>query len=337
MPYYVEMRVDLPIADTWYEANEQARKHLGVADDPNISVQVYLGARHALWEVTQSLARTFSHRRTIGYTPFTGPEGEFVALEFAKEGYTVKGLTQEEFDQPKSWLESAGKQMLCVLSSYDDPATGELYQSESHLSAMKDQRIFRVMISHAYHENFEIGKVGPYEVQIISLRPDLAIAVLGERAKMNPAVPSNLVWKDLLLVNFNKKSSSDIEAQKKALTEFAKALPKEFTFYTSAKQTLNDRAVLLVPDVEGLSFISELAKTLNVQVRNPGENSSLETLSLCRWQDPRQLEWLASKGLSVDKLRGSVIISAELIQKLGFGEVINALTSSLKQIRLEQQ
>lgn len=331
------MRVDLPIADTWYEANEKARDFLGVPDDPNVSVQVFLGARHALWEVTQALAHTFAHRRTIGYSPFSGPESEFVALQFAKEGYTVKGLTQEEFNNPKPWLESSGKQMLCVLSAYDDPATGELYQTDAHVSAMKDQRIFRVMISHSYHEYFEVGKVGSYDIQIISLAPDFAIAVLGERGKMTPPVPSNLVWKDFSLPKFSKKSFAEVESAKKSLAELHKLLPKGTASYYSSQDSLHDRAVILLPDVEGLSFITALASSLGLKVAEPGAPSELETLSLCRWQDPRQLEWLASKGLSVDKLRGSVIISADLVQRVTPGKLAQALDSTRKQLLADQQ
>lgn len=312
------MRVDLPKADTWYAANEQAREYLKIADDPNISVQVYLGVRHALWEVTQALANTFSHRRTIGYTPFSGPEGEFVALQFAKEGFTVKGLSLDEFNNPKPWLETASKQMLCLLSAYDDPATGELYQSAAHSSAMKDQRIFRILISHAYHLNQPLEKVGPYDVQIISIRPDLALVVLGERAKLSPPVAANLEWGDLKLADVFKTRSVDEESSaKKALAEFHKLLPKGVAEYYSSQDSLHDRALLLVQNVEGLSFITALARELNLQLSEPGSVGELETLSVCRWQDPRQFEWLAAKGLSIEKLRGTVVISSELIARVG--------------------
>jgi hypothetical protein len=334
----ISMRVDLPKSDTWYTANEQAREYLKIADDPNVSVQVYLGVRHALWEVTQALANTFSHRRTIGYTPFSGPEGEFVALQFAKEGFTVKSLSVEEFNSPKPWLETAAKQMLCLLSAYDDPATGELYQTEAHVSAMKDQRIFRILISHCYHQNRALEKVGPYDVQIISLKPDLAIAVLGERAKLSPPVASNLDWKKIELAQaFAVKSADEIDNSKKALAEFHKLLPSGVAEFYSSQESLHDRAVLMLQNIEGLSFITSLAKELGLQLRDPGRESELETLSVCRWQDPRQLEWLAPKGLTIDKLRGSAIISAGLVQKVGPAKLVRAIETVHKHLLSEQQ
>lgn len=332
------MRVDLPKADTWYTANEQAREYLKIADDPSVSVQAYLGVRHALWEVTQALAHTFSHRRTIGYTPFSGPEGEFVALQFAKEGFTVKSLTLEEFNLPKTWLEVAGKQMLCLLSAYDDPATGELYQSEQHIAAMKDQRIFRILISHSYHQHRQLEKVGPYDVQIISVKPDLAIAVLGERAKLSPPVASNLEWSSLPLTHAYKiKTVDESDNAKKALAEFHKLLPKGVAEYYSPQDSLHDRAFILVENVEGVSFISSLGQEIGAAVQEPGVAGDLETLSLCRWQEPRQLEWLAAKGLTVEKLRGSVIISAELIQKFSPAKLVQAIESVHKKLLAEQE
>ncbi len=332
------MRVDLPKADTWYAVNEQAREYLKIADDPNITVQVYLGVRHALWEVTQALANTFSHRRTIGYTPFSGPEGEFVALQFAKEGFTVKSLSLDEFNNPKPWLETASKQMLCLLSAYDDPATGELYQSASHASAMKDQRIFRILVSHSYHRNYSLEKVQPYDIQILSIKPDLAIAVLGERAKLTPPVAANLEWRDLNLTDVFKLRTADEETgAKKALTEFHALLPSEISTYKPSAESLHDRAFLLVQNVEGLSFITALGKQLGIELRDQGSAGDLETLSVCRWQDPRQLEWLAQKGLTIEKLRGSAIISAELIQKTGPAKLVQTISLVHKQLLSEQQ
>lgn len=330
------MRVDLPISDTWYSANDLARVYLGIADDPNTSVQVYLGVRHALWEITQSLANTFAHRRTLGCAPFSGPESEFVALQFAKEGFTVKSLSQDEFNSPKPWLETLGKQMLCVLSAYDDPATGELYQTAEHLDAMKDQRIFRVVISHSYHQHFELEKVGPYDVQIISVKPDLAIAVLGERAKLSPPIAANLFWPEFTLSGFTRKSSDQIANAKKVLTEFHKALPAGIATFYSSQNSLHDRALLLISNIEGLSFITALANEVGAKLIQPGAESTLETLSLCRWKDPRQLEWLAAKGLTVEKLRGSVVLSTELIEKVGVSKLVQAIDKVHKQLLAEQ-
>lgn len=332
------MRVDLPKTDTWYAANEQAREYLKIADDQDISVQVYLGVRHALWEVTQVLAQTFAHRRTVGYTPFSGPEGEFVALQFAKEGFTVKSLTLDEFNNPKPWIDAAGKQMLCLLSAFDDPATGELYQTESHVSAMKDQRIFRILISHSYHQHRKLNKVGPYDVQILSIKPDLAVVILGERAKLSPPVAANLEWSELNLPSkFGSRSEIEIENSKRAIAEFQKLLPQGISAYMPSAGSLHDRAFLFVQNIEGLSFITALAKQLGVELKEPGSTSELETLSVCRWEDPRQLEWLAHKGLTVEKLRGSVVLSVSLIQKIGSSILVQAIESVHKQLLSEQQ
>lgn len=330
------MRVDLPVADTWYAANERAREALGIPDDPNIAVQVYLGTRHALWEVTQALAQTYPHRRTIGYAPFTGPEAEFVALQFAKEGFTVKSLTQEEFNSPKPWLESAGKQTLCILSAFDDPATGELYQAESHVAALKDQRIFRILISHSYHLTYPVGKVDPYDVQIISLKSDLAVAILGERAKLSPPIASNLSWHPgLSFERLKTRSATDVEEAKKIIGEFTNSASSVGSVY-SCSNVLHDRVLLLVSEIEGLSFVTRLAEKLSLTVGEPGADTDLETLSVCRWQDPRQLEWLSSKGLTVEKLRGSVIISADLVRRTGVGKLVQALQETKSSLLADQ-
>lgn len=332
------MRVDLPVADTWYLANERAREFLGIADDPDLSVQSYLGVRHALWEVTQALAHTFPHRRTIGYTPFSGPEGELVALQFAKEGFTVKALSKDEFDQPKQWLESASKQTLCLLSAYDDPATGELFQSDSHVTEMKDQRIFRILISHSYHNFFHVGKPLSYDVQIISVRPDLSFAVMGERAKFVPPIAANLDWTKISVEkSLQVKSSVEAEAFKNAIGQLQTNLPVGYTVFTSSLPRLPDRVLLQCEGVEGLSLVTRIAKILKVALPQQGEEGVLETLSMCRWQDPRQLEWLSQKGLTKDKLRGTLIVSAELITQLGAERVTNALDQARKDLLAEQQ
>ena len=133
------------------------------------------------------------------------------------------------------------------------------------------------------------------------------------------------------------KSTDEIDNARKALAEFHKLLPKGVVEFYSSQQSLYDRAVLLVQNVEGLSFITSLSKNLGVDLHEAGSEGELETLSVCRWQDPRQLEWLAAKGLTVDKLRGSAIISADFIQKVGPAKLVKAIDQVHRELLSEQQ
>jgi phosphopantetheinyl transferase (holo-ACP synthase) len=311
------VRIDLPQMDSWSQVSDLYREALALNDNSKVSVQVYLSPHHALWEITQALAEMYPHRKTIGYFKNAGSEFESIAIEFAKREYTVKAFTRAELEDPTSWAAASAKDMLFFMNAADDPVTGELFDFPTLDAQMKDQRIFRITLSHAAHQFKKVATPSLYEVSILSLAKGRTLALLGERAKLTPPMAGNLTWSkpspSEIATQLKIHSSDEIKSLKDRVLKFEKKLPRGVEAYFAPEVARTyDRSVISFADIDGLSLITELARELQITLAPPGAQASLETTSLCRWDNPRLFEWFP-KALESTHLRGLVVLSIEIL------------------------
>jgi hypothetical protein len=309
------VRIDLIPPEAWTALCDRYREKLPYPEKSQVQVQIYSGYRHALLEITQSLSRLFTHKKTIAVSSKTEPSFESVAVGFSEEGCVVQTLETQTAAQVAPELAKQTKELLFTLVSEDDPITGRLYDFSPIDQALKDQRVFRIKLSHEAFRTRALEKPGLYEIQILSLRPDLALVIAGERCRIHPALAPRLPWTvpdDATIA----KDLTPLASSKSEIEAFESQLPAGFRRYFDANAPrLMDRAVIWHPAFDGSAIIDELASTLGEKLARPGENSALETSSPCRWPSPRLTEWLLSRGEKEEVLRGMIVISADLVKR----------------------
>lgn len=309
------MRIDWPVIDAWEKLSEQYRSFLPFQDSA-VNVQIYNGYQHALWEITHALAELFSHKQTIAVPALGEPAIERIAVAFSAKGYNVISLTREQIAEP-SWLDAAQSELLFVVLPQDDAVTGELYDYTKLNEALKDKRIFRIQLSHAKHRFEAINRPALFESHILSLTPDRALFVAGERHRIQPPITRLLPWpadeSTLAQESMRVFSESEITQMKKDVQAFEGSLPEGFHSYFNKKENrLYDRALFWHPEIDGLSLIDELASQSGVQMQAPGQNTQFETTSTCRWQSPRYYDELIKRGFKPESIRGLCLARANI-------------------------
>ena len=309
------MRIDLIPPDAWTELCDRYRAQLPIPERDQIQVQIYSGYRHALLEITQSLARLFTHKKTIAISSKTEPSFESIAVGFSEDGSQVQVLDTATIATQSPHLATMSKELLFTLVSEDDPITGRLYDFSPLDQALKEQRIFRLKLSHDAFRSRPLVKPGPYEILVHSLRPDLALVVAGERCRIMPSLAPRLPWK-LPDATEIATDLAPMTSSKNEIEKFEANLPAGFKrYFTAGEARLEDRAVIWHPSFDGSAVIEELARVLGEKIGPPGENTGLETSSPCRWPSSRLTDWLLARGEKEEILRGMVVISADLVKR----------------------
>lgn len=335
------MRIDLPLKETWDAVSEQYRAALpGLS--PATQVQIYAGYQHALFEATVGLGRLFSHKRSIATVEPAEPVAAAIEAAFAGEGYNIRHLRDLSSLNASSAADEAllqnATELAFVVFSDDDPVTGRVFDHSRLLGELKDQRIFRIHLSHAAHRFAPgIPQPAPYEIRICSLSPERALLVAGERFKIQPALAPRLPWHAAASVDERLAviSPERYQVQKKTILDFEDSLPEGFRSYFDAKdqQRVFDRAVIVADEVDGFALIDELARALGVALAvAPGVDGQLETSSPCRWNDLRYTDWLLARGEKETTIRGLIVIDPALLKP----ELPSALVTAARTLKALQ-
>ena len=332
------MRIDLNPKDTWFPLSELYRAELArklpAFAEPGLQAQIYMGYAHAVWESTQSLAKLFSHKKTIA---IAAPAGDLIfepiAKAFSEEGYTLKLLTPAEIEDPKSWLEPVLTDLLFVLWSVDDPITGRLENREALTAALKDKRVFRILLSHVAFRAQAVERPSPFEARIWSLTPQRALFTGGERCRIQPSVARILPWPEGSAGEIAEELKSNEDGLDRVLA-FESNLCEGFKpYFKPTASRVFDRAVIVGPEFDGSAIIDELAKRGVGAVAPAGVDGPLESTSPCRWENPRIKDWLLARGESEDTVRGLVVISASNLNN----ETAEILADVARDLRKRQQ
>lgn len=308
------MRIDLLRTDAWDLVCDQYRSALPF-QDPNLQVQLYMGYRHALWESAWSLARLFSHKRTIAIVGSPEPVFESLAMSFSSEGFNVVVLSPSQAADPSVWLPNIESELLFVLWAEDDPVTAKVFRYQELKTALKDKRIFRIQLSHAVFAYEKLERPLPFEVRILSLRPERALLVAGERCRIRPPLAELMPW--TIEESFDPSKAvpalheNEIESNRRAIIAFEADLPAGFKPYFSfGEERVWDRAVIHQEKYDGWAVVSELARSLGTEVVSPGQPADVDTFSPCRWESPRLAETRLRAGETPDVTRGLIVLSA---------------------------
>lgn len=305
--------MDLPRPDAWGRLNEVYRAALPAAlKESALNIQIYAGAAHAVGEISRSLAKLYTHKKTIAIVSGTEASFNSVAVAFSADGFNVKSVTPEEAQKPETWTPLMDE-LLFVLSTEDDAITGRVYTVDK--TAFQSKRVFRIQVSHA---RLNLVRPEPFEIHILSLSSSRALMVAGERAKIDPETAPHLFWPDEIPLPIAAAPENET-----AVRDFEKNLPPGFKAYfaeatggSDAARTspsrVYDRIAIYHEEIDGSALIDELAETLKLKIKRPGEAGDFETTSACRWESPRFQEWLLSRGETLATTRGLVLIAAEL-------------------------
>jgi hypothetical protein len=319
------MRIDLPEFESWSAVSEKYRAAISarhsVLSDPQLQVQVFSGYAQALWETAQGLARLFSHKKTIAVVDKVEPVFEALVASFSSEGYSLKVLSREEALQPAPSLDPIQSELLFVLYSEDDPITGRLHDNQPLLAALKDKRIFKISVSHSSHAHQSMARPAPFDVRILSLAPDRALLVAGERCRVIPAIASLQAWSapdaDEVEGHLGPMSDEFQQKNKPKILAFEKSLPDGFLpYFQDADSRIFDRAVFYHSEFDGSAVIDRLAKQMDYELPRAGQNSLLDSTSPCRWENPRLADWLLKAGAKEEIVRGLIVISADGIDRI---------------------
>lgn len=308
--------MDLLEPNRWERLSDLYRSALPFTES-SVQVQIYQGYQQSILEITRSLASLFSHKKTIAVSDRAEPALLDLAASFSSDGYKIKTLSREDIEDPSEWFPDLQSELLFVLVSQDDPVTSRLNDFGPLFDAMEAKRVFKLVLSHATHRFGDLKRPGPYEGRILSLRPDRALFVGGERCRVQSTVARILPWEmdDPGTVGALLKPWTPVEADrlKEAVLGFESALPEGFhPYFKSSDSRLHDRAVFWHPELDGLSLITELASRLSISLMAPGQTGLLETTSGCRWSCIRYRDWLLQQGESPECIRGLVMVSAEI-------------------------
>jgi len=330
------LRIDVPGADKWRLISEVFRNSLPF-QEPAVYVQAYLGFQHALYEAAHGLARLFSHKKTIAVVGAIEPAIDSIIIGFSEEGYTIKQFAPEDADDVSTWLPVLQNELAFVLFVEDNSVTGEIYDHAKFHAALKDKRIFRLSVSHASYREQAIARPQPFETRILSLRPDMAVLVAGERFRMTPILAARLSWSSeaaaLAASQLVALGSEDIESKRSTVVSLEQNLPAGFKAYLSgAKSRTSDRAVFFHEEMDGSAVIDEVARLAGQVIAAPGSDGVLESSSSCRWSQPRFAEWLTRQGMSAEAIRGLIMIDSSWIQQVGVEQFASYLKTAAENI-----
>lgn len=308
------MKVDLPASDAMRDLKFRVSARLSEKLAGKVSeFRVQPSLTFALNEVTRGLGRLFPHRRSIAYVQGCGPYFEPLMRFFSAEGFSLQAMAFNELKK-LDWIEQLKKDTLFVLLSDDDPLTGQLFDTTEIRKALEAKKIFSIVSSHAAHSYRSSWDLTPYCVRVLSGDSQFSLSLLGERAsKIEPLLFGPADWAVGLLDKVEPFFNSKAEDQN-AVLNFEKANPGSATaFFADGTSRLFDRAAIYWKDMDGEALVHELALDLKVSLAMPGQESRLETASLCRWKGIRTLSWLSEQGIDAETARGLVLIAKELI------------------------
>ena len=297
------MRFDVAGGRSWEASNQAWREALSLVDQ-TIGVYTFAGAAHALWEISSGLSRSFPHRKSVAYWRDEGSLFEDVARQLSSDGLAARALESAEMlAPPPEWIEPAKKELLLMLDSTDDAISGEALAAPALDSALKDARMFRLRVSRA--PIAQGAAPGPFEARVLSVAPDLAVAICGARVRFEVAVAHRMQWperKPNLALAATESESASKALQAFALPMGARVVPPSPLHAGPAR----DRILFWFDDVDGSSVLEEAGCSLPT----PGFASDFEAGSACRWGGPRALErFCAARGLDAKASRGLIALS----------------------------
>lgn len=289
---------------------------------PHEQIRFYPSVALALSDLCRGLIGMYSNKKNI------------IRLKGLYRGYLnlTKGLSQEgaliqdlEFPKCLDLAELNGalkKDTLCVLMASDSPWTAEVFKITALWQTLLEKKIFAINVSSLPPSpNSPWEAVGSHGIWIHEFGDGSCAAILGTRFRAGTGIygfmpPPNLDFSRLKAQETtSEKKTQILEIEKKFSSQKAPPLGADRQF---------DRAVLYFEDMD-----SSALRDLLIRKGGNAWASELEALSLCRWEDTGAFDDLLERGWSRESLRGTLIVSAALLDR-NFQEALTLALTELK-------
>jgi hypothetical protein len=303
------MKVDLSAFEVWEHLNSEIATELQTPEE--VTVRSYPGLPAAVFELVQSTAQFYSHKRSVALVGGQTPHVQSILPYLYKEGYEVQ-IAPADFSQTE-WLASLKKDTCFAIVSEDHPVTGELYQVEEIEKFLNEKKIFCFRISHHNHLYRSLNLM-PYSARICSYDPQTAVVLMGARQKAPALLAPFLSWNEAQFL----KSLRDVRRSSKenrALVEaFESQLPKGFQKLLDHPNRCFDRALIYSEQAGGEALQLFLASKLNVSLGTPSWETEIETTHLCRWGGIKNYDLWWNPRPVESILRGLLILSTDILE-----------------------
>lgn len=238
-------------------------------------------------------------------------------MALAREGYKLTQVTDSDLSAPDALTEKMGRETLCVLLSVDDPVFGLRAPIDGFLSALRDKKVFCVLVSHSAHAyQAPPEEVLRQEAHLHSFGYGLTLGFLGARFKLGSIMSEGLPWGEDTRQRLDAiKETYSAPLNETLISAFEEDPPKGSCAIHSERDRIRDRAVLVWEDIDGHALMQLLLEKLGQDYFPPGQSCLVETMSLSRWGGITTMNWLESYGLTPRQVRGSLILDAYLLEK----------------------
>lgn len=329
------MRIDFQARGAWQQLNEDIERRLGLNRDG--AAKVFWGLSQALLENLISAARQFPLKKKVYFFRSLDPVIDGVMKHLAREGLSLQPMTLEEFRQPESWIATIGKDTLAVVAPVDDVFFGRRHDVSAIHEALKAQRILQIFVSHGRHRIDGRPIVeSPFDLHLLNYSADICLGLFGERARLPHFMTETLPWtEDMHRRIVEILELAAVPERKDLIRRFesqglAGARPH---FALDDSDRLFDRAVVYWEDMDATAMIEELAERLSLPLLPPGMDANLETPSLSRWGGIRDMDWLVQQGFTAERVRGTVVIAADLIERADFAPAFQAARERILELQ----
>jgi hypothetical protein len=302
------MKIDIAPFEAWENLNSNVAQELKVPTE--IALRCSNGMASAVFELAQSTAQFYSHKRSIALMPGTTPHFQSVLPFLYKEGYDVQ-IAPENMPM-KEWIETLKKDTCFVLLTEDHAITGELYDLDEAEKSLNDKRIFCIRASHNNHFYRDIT-ILPYSARICSYDAQTACTLLGIRLKSPALISPFLDWKKEIFLQSVRTARAQAKENQSLVQSFEKKLPTGYSAFLQTEKRCFDRALIYTEQAGGEALQQFLASALQLQLERPGWETRLETTHLCRWGGTKNYDlwWKPRPAESI--LRGLLIFSTEIL------------------------
>ena len=307
----------------------------------NFRFEIYRDSIIGLNEIVRGLLEFFPHKRTVAFIQGTTPKISSFLAGLSRDGIVTKEIPLDLAQQdPAAAFQLCDDDTLMVIAGTRDPLTGQTFSLQTFQALLGPKKIFSVEVSPSLSAvDFSIPS-SPYRAQLVSLRPGLAVCVMGSRAKGPPLLMGTPYFgsadESALAEEFSKLDLGASLPQEAAVDKFESQVPTgAHVFFTTETQRLKDRAVLVWDGFDGYA-ICELLCEKNKWDFNQTLGTGLDTASGCRWSEWNFNTWLNEQGLSAETQRGLVVFSAELVlTNPQLATQLNAIYAELRALQFE--
>ncbi len=311
------MKLDFQSPLDWQERNDKINQLLNLTPSGGAGLLIP-GTIAALSEITAGLVRQFPHKKRVVYLKDVDPSIEAAVINLSREGCQLVGIDVNELSNSVRISEVIDGNCLFFLGCEDDPLLGRVFDLSMVLKEVEAKRSMSIVVSHANFRNSPLPQNFPrHQVYVYSLAPDLTLLLASSRLRwpiqLADRVPVREDW-EAELNKLQQKKVSQI-----SLIEQFEATPPAGGQAVFPKGTprVGDRAVIFWSDVDSWTVMSRLAEAWQRPLAAPGHCDWIEATSLHRWGGVRTMDWLRAFGFSEAMIRGTLILSAEILgQKL---------------------